>query len=369
MAASLSAEDVSRLLSDPSPDVRADLADKVATGLAGNGLTTGELRLAQDIVRILARDVEIQVRATISQGLRHSPHLPADVARRLAEDVEEVALPILADSLGLTDDDLVNLVRQGSAARHETIASRPNLGETVSHAIIVHAGEPAVARLMQNNSARIAEASFAEAVERFSDSDQVKEAMVRRDALPAAIAERLVTMVSRELQRHLVRVHNLTPATASDIVLTSREHAVLHLSHGASDEELRQMVTQMHLTGRLTSSLILRALCTGDIAFFEAAMAARGDIPLENAQVLIHDPSHRGLKALYRKAVMPAGLYPTVEAAIETVDSAEFDGAPRDLERFRARVIARVLTQVEDVDPMDTDYLVNKLADVLVHAD
>lgn len=369
MAAPLSAEDVSRLLSDPSPDVRANLADKVANGLAGNGLTTGELRLAQDIVRILARDVEAQVRATVSHGLRHSPHLPPDVARRLAEDIEEVALPVLADSLELTDEDLVHLVRDGSAVKHETIASRPNLGETVSHAIITHAAEPAVARLMQNNSARIAEVSFAEAVERFADSERVKEAMVRRDVLPAAIAERLVTIVSRELQRHLVRAHNLTPATASDIVLSSREHAVLHLSHGATDEELRQMVTQMHVTGRLTSSLILRALCTGDIAFFEAAMAARGDVPVENAQVLIHDASHRGLRALYRKAAMPAGLYPTIEAAIETVDSEEFDGAPRDLERFRARVIAKVLTQAEDVDPVDTDYLVNKLADVLVHAD
>lgn len=369
MAATLSAEDVSRLISDPSPDIRADLADKVASGLAGNGLTAAEVRLAQDIVRLLARDIETRVRATLSRGLRHSRYLPADVARRLAEDVEEVALPVLADSLELTDDDLVRIVRDGSAAKHETIAERPNLGESVSHAIITHAGEPAVAKLMGNSTARISEASFDHAVTRFAESDSVKEAMVRRDTLPPSVAERLVAMVSRALQTHLVKTHKLTPATAADIVLTSREHAVLHLSHGASDEELRQMVTQMHLSGRLTSSLILRAMCTGDIAFFEAAMAVRADVPLENAQILIHEPGRKGLAALYRKAAMPDSLYPTVLAAIETVDESAFDGAPRDLERFRSRVIARILTRVEDVDQADTDYLVAKLADVLVHAD
>ena len=157
-------------------------------------------------------------------------------------------------------------------------------------------------------------------------------------------------MVSKALQAHLVKAHDLAPATAADIVLTSREHAIIRLSLGASDDDLRQMVSQMQRNDRLTPSLILRALCTGDIAFFEAAMAARSDIPLENAQILIHEPSRRGLAALYRKAAMPEGLYGAVKAAVDVVDELEFDGEERDLERFRARVITRVLTLVETVD-------------------
>jgi len=45
-----------------------------------------------------------------------------------------------------------------------------------------------------------------------------------------------------------------------------------------------------------------------------------------------------------------------------------FDGNPRDLERFRGRVISRVLTCVSCLDPDDADYLLDKLGDVLVHA-
>jgi uncharacterized protein (DUF2336 family) len=368
MAAALSSADVARLMAEPSPDVRAELAGKVAADLSANGLTPTEVRLAQDIVRALARDVEEAVRASLSRALRHSPNLPRDVARKLANDVEFVALPMLADSLVLTDEDLIEIVRAGSSLKQEAVASRPNLTTTVSDALITHAEEPAVVVLMANKTASIAEDSLHRAVTRFADSDNVKQAMVLRESLPITVAERMVTMVSRALQSHLVKTHDLAPATAANIVLTSREHAIIRLSTGASDDELRHLISQMHRNGRLTPSLILRALCTGDIAFFEAAMAVRSDIPVENAQILIHERGRRGLTAVYRKAGMPDALFGAVRAAVDVVDELKFDGEPHDLERFRARVISRVLTLVETVDPADADYLVDKLGDVLVHA-
>jgi uncharacterized protein (DUF2336 family) len=355
-------------MSEPSPDLRAELAEKVAADLSANGLTPAEVKLAQDIVRVLARDVEEKVRASLSRALRHSPNLPRDVARKLAEDIEFVSLPMLADSLVLTDQDLIEIVRLGSSIKQEAIASRPNLAETVSDALVTHGEEPAVVVLMANNSAKIAEATFHRAATRFANSDNVKEAMVLRETLPITVAERMVTMVSKALQAHLVKAHALAPATAANIVMTSREHAIIRLSLGASDEELRHMVAQMHRNGRLTPSLVLRALCTGDIAFFEAAMAAKSDVPLDNAQILIHEPSRRGLKALYRKAAMPEALFLAIQAAVDVVDELQFDGEPRDLERFRERVISRVLTLVETVDAADADYLLEKLGDVLVHA-
>ena len=368
MAASLSSYDVARLMAEPSADVRADLAGKVAADLSGQPLTQAEVKLGQEIVRILARDVEESVRASLSRGLRHSSNLPRDVARKLAEDVEFVSLPMLADSLVLTDEDLIDIVRNGSSLKQEAIASRPNLTETVTAELIDHAEEPAVTVLMGNNSAAIAEDKFNHALTRFASSTRVKEAMVLREKLPITVAERLVTVVSKALQAHLVKAHDLPAATAADVVMKSRENEIIRLSLGASEFDLRQMVAQMHRNGRLTPSLLLRALCTGDIGFFEAAMAAKSDVPLENAQILIHERSRRGLWALYRKAAMPEALYSAVQAAVEVVDETQFDGEARDLERFRSQVISRVLTQVESVDPADADYLVGKLGDVLVHA-
>ncbi len=367
MPMSLTPADVTRLLAEPSPDLRVELADEIAVTLAGPGLTLGEVTIAQDIVRLLARDVADKVRVALSRGLRHARHLPHDVARKLADDIDSVALPLLAESLVLTDDDLLALVRHGSSHKQETIAGRPNLSEIVSDGIITHAAAPAVVVLMGNDTARIAEASLNRAVSRFAENDWVKQAMVLRHRLPVTVSERLVTLVSKEFQEHLVQMHALSPKAAADVILRCREQEILHLSAGSSDHELRRMVSQMHHNGRLTPTLMLRALCTGDIAFFEAAMAVKGDVPIANAQTLIHEPSRRGLAALYRKAVMPDALFDAVRAAIDVVDETGFDGNARDLERFRARVISRVLTMTGSVESADADYLIEQLGEILAH--
>lgn len=366
MSVALTFQDVARLLAEPSAEMRAELATRVGNSLVDATLAPNEITLAHEIVRILARDVEGQVRASLSYSLRHARFLPRDVAMKLADDIELVALPMLADSLALSDDDLIEIIRHGSARKQETIAGRPGLREAVCDALIVHAAEPAIVILLDNRSAAIAELSLDRAITRFAGSDRVKRAMVHREALPITVAERLVALVSQELREHLVRTHALSAQAASDIVTTAREHAISRMSAGASDDALRRMVTQMQHNGRLTATLMLRALCTGDIGFFEAALAVKGDVPLDNAQLLIHERSGQGFAALYGKAALPPALFTAMRAAINVVDETGFDGNPRDLERFRERVICRVLTSVSALDPADADYLLDRLGDVLV---
>ena len=100
MASSLTQADVARLLAEPSPAVRAEVADKLAREIDSPALTAAELGLAQDVVRLMAKDVELAVRQALSHSLRHAKHLPRDVALRLARDVEAVSLPILAELAG-----------------------------------------------------------------------------------------------------------------------------------------------------------------------------------------------------------------------------------------------------------------------------
>ena len=177
----------------------------------------------------------------------------------------------------------------------------------VSDALITHAEAPGVSILMGNETARIAEHSLARAVDPLR---RRRPGEGGDGATPYAAAGGSGTAGAHgfaTLQTHLVKHHALPPAVAADIVLASREREIMHLSLGATDAALRQMVTQMHCNGRLTPDLILRALCTGDIAFFETAIAVRGDVPVSNAQILIHDPSRRGLAALYREGGDAAG--------------------------------------------------------------
>ena len=65
--------------------------------------------------------------------------------------------------------------------------------------------------------------------------------------------------------------------------------------------------------------------------------------------------------SLCDKAGVPPHLLPLVHAAVEITQGTGLDGGERDLERYRARVISRVLTQCEELDAEDLDYLVDRM--------
>lgn len=369
MTSTLSHADVARLLAEPSVEVRAELAVKMAGEIDSTRLTPDELVIAQDIARIMAQDVAETVRRALAESLRRAVHLPRDVAMRLARDVEAVALPILSESPALAEADLIEILRQAEPARQQAIASRSDVTEPIADALITGADESAVVALLRNKAARIAEPSLHRAVDRFAGSEAVKTGLVRRASLPVTVAERLVVLVSEELRGYLLSHHDLPPAVAADLVLQSRERAIIGLSLRASRHELETLVRQMQRHQRLTPSLILRALCMGDLAFFETALAVRANVPAENAQILVHDAGGNGLASLYRTAGLPESLLPVFRVAVDAVNSTALDGGERDFERYRARVIARILSQCEDFAPDDLDYLVSKLGDMLTAAE
>jgi uncharacterized protein (DUF2336 family) len=168
MASLLTQADVARLLAEPSAAVRAAIADKLAREIDSPVLGEAELGIAHDILRIMAKDVESTVRSALSASLRAARRLPHDVAMRLANDVEAVALPILAESPVLTEGDLVELVGSGSSPKQEAIARRTDVSEAVSDAVTRQGSEEAVAVLLANAKARVTEASLGIAVDRFA---------------------------------------------------------------------------------------------------------------------------------------------------------------------------------------------------------
>ena len=368
MSSTLTPADVTKLLSEPSAAVRAELASKMAIEIENPALNETEAALAQDIIRIMAKDVEVSVRQSLAENLRNAVNLPHDIALKLANDIESVALPILQHSNVLTDTDLIAIVRSGAPAKQETVAGRVGISESVSEVLVTTGGEKAVARLMDNVTARISETSMNMAIDRFADNEAFKEKIVKRPTLPAAVTERLVTMVADNMRDYLVAHHQVSPSVAADIVLHSRERTIVGLTGKSSTEELEKMIAQMHASGRLTPTLVMRALCMGDISFFEMAIATMANVPVVNARILIHDAGSLGLKSLYDRAGMPAELLNAVRIAIDVVHETEMDGGEGDRERYRARVIERILTKYEGLGQEDIDYLLNKLGDIVAPA-
>ena len=366
MTAQLTKADVSRLLANPSGMARAEAAAKIARQFDQQIYSPKEKKLAEEIIRMMAKDAEQRVREALANHLKECDELPRDIALALAKDVSAVALPLLQFSSVLTDPDLIEIVRSQDPDKQVAIAGRKSVSASVSHTLGQHGGEAAVARLVTNTGAQIEEGTLQTVLDRFPGSDTIAEGIVHRPALPATVAERLVSLVSDAMQDYLVTHHELSPTVATDLVLQGRERATIGLlAPDADDAEAERLVRRLQINGRLTPSLVLRALCMGDVTFFEAAIAVLANVPITNARILIHDKGALGFKALYEKANLSESLFDAFRCAVEVIHETEFDGGPADRDRYRRRVMERILTQFEHLGSIgrdNLDYLVDKLA-------
>ena len=373
----LTQEDVAKLLSDPSPDTRAETAAKIADGFKAGDLSDAERQLAEEIFRVMVKDAEVRVREALAQNLKESPDIPHDVAVILAQDVELVALPVLQFSDVLTDDDLIAIISSQSPEKQVAIAKRSTVSENVSDALVETGNEDAVISLVSNEGAEISERSLIKVVDNLGDSEGVQGAMVNRAKLPVTVSERLVTVVSEKFAADLIGRNDLPDNAITDLILHTRERAVISLSTDSEAGDVDQLVKQLHDNGRLTPSIILRGLCMGDMIFFAAGIAELAGVSLMNAQQLIHDSGSLGLRTLCRKADIPLPQLVAVRAAIDVSRELEYDGREHDRERYSRRMIERIMTQYDDLgvefESDDLNYLLTKMSqlpsDIIEDAD
>lgn len=360
----LSSADVAKLLQDPNSENRATAAEKVAGTFSGDSLSDAERAIAEDIFRAMVKDAAVRVREALSDSLKDNPMVPHDVATALAKDVESVAMPMIESSSVLTDEDLVEIVSTRSVDMQKAVAGRATVSERVADALVDTEDEDVVAALVGNAGARMNEGTFDRVLDQFGDSEKVNAPMARREDLPVGVSERLVTLVSEQLRDHIMTNHEISPTTAADLLLESREKATVSLVEGGNQRTVQELVDQLAANGRLTPTLMLRALCMGDTTFFEVALAKKADIPVLNAYKLVHDGGDLGLKRLFEATDMPPQFLAMARAALDvSSEMVETGGDDRDM--YKKLMIERVLTQVEDeIDTENLDYLIGKLGSV-----
>lgn len=360
----LTADDVTKLLTDPSAEARAETAAKIAADFGVETLTDSERQLAESIFRLMVKDAEVRVREALAQNLKENPPVPYDVAMNLAVDVDSVALPVLRFSEVLSDEDLIEIVRSQDPSKQVAIAERATVSEEVSDALVETENEAVVTSLVSNVGAEISERSLQKVVEDMGAIETIQGTMVHRSSLPVTVAERLVTMVSENLKEELAQRHELDAGLATDLILQSRERATITLSAESDEDQLDRLIQQLHEHERLTPSIILRALCMGDLSFFEAAVARA----VAKARILIHDSGDLGLRAVFEKARLPDSHFPAARAAIDVARETEYDGGECDRERYSRRMIERILTQYGDLgvdfDTDDLEYLLTKMGEL-----
>lgn len=272
----------------------------VATVYQSGELSQEEREIANAIINAVLPEAELDYRRRLAETLKNAPGLDRGIARRLAEDVMDVARPILAECLALTDEDLVAVIEHRGVEHARVVATRPILSAAVSTALIKTDDETVVLRVAANENAAIPTQAYHRMLDRFAENANVTDAVAQRRALPVAVAERMTTIVTGRVLERLIDKYNLEPARVSALIEHGRENILLtSFAPGQRAEEMRALIDALHENGLLSSTLILRAFCLGNFAFVLPALSLRAEIQVSNVRALLGDEGGRGPQQLF----------------------------------------------------------------------
>lgn len=345
----LSEEDVKRLLTEPSENVRNDVAAKVAKGFNARAFDAEETNIAEDIFRLLSRDKAVGVRKTLAATLKDNLELPRDVALTLARDVADVAVPILEYSYVLTEDDLIEIVcKTGESVKLLAVARRQSISKDLSHALLDHKNVDVADTLFRNGGASIAEDDIRATLEYADRNEVLLEGLVHRGGLSLALVERMFGMVPAELKHELSRKYKLRYISTEPMTDTAKEWAELSKVRVADKTvDMKRLVDQLYKKNKLTYVTAIRSLCRGDLRFFELIMAKLANIPVTNARILMLDRGALGFRSLYRACKMPLGMFEAVKTLLDVVLE-ETDYGRLQRADIRQRLVERIISDGYD---------------------
>lgn len=362
MRSRLTEADVRALVKAPTERERAAAAEKICLTVDRAVLSPEERIHAEAILRLMAEDAVVHVRRALAVTLRSSSKLPREIARALAKDVEAVALPVLEYSPSLSDQDLIELLAAAPFAKQMAIAARETLSSAVTDVLARRGAPEVVKRALANEGADFAEEGLVAVLSRFGGNETITGQMALRNKLPTRIAEKLIALVSGEMFDHLINHHELPAQVAIDLAAGARERATLDLVEQAGrQQDLASFAHQLNVHGRLTPSFIMRAVCLGQIAFIEYALAELARVPHQRAWLLVHDSGPLGLRTLFDRAGLPVRLFAPFRAAIELHHQLQQEGMTDNSLTFRQRMVERALTLFQSIPKDDLDYLLDKL--------
>jgi uncharacterized protein (DUF2336 family) len=326
---------------------RAEATRSLARAWLVSDLSAEDRAAAEGALLMLLDDPSPLVRQAMAEVFARSTEAPAAIVQALSLDQPSVALPVLEHSPLLIDADLVDIVATGNGEMQCAIARRIGLPSSVCAAIAEVGSAAAALELIENAYAELAPFSWDRIVERHGHLAAIRESMLLLDDLPAATRAALVTKLSETLAQFVVARNWLSADRAGRIAAEARDRSTMNIAARSRGEDLCGLVQHLRVTGQLTAGLILRALLSGNLDLFEAALAELAELPLPRVSALLHDRSRASLNALLRRAELPESTFAAFQIALEVCHENGFVDTLGGAARLRRRMVERVLTHCE----------------------
>ncbi|PPR62645.1 MAG: hypothetical protein CFH10_00761 [Alphaproteobacteria bacterium MarineAlpha4_Bin2] len=318
------------LASDPDDGVRKELAHKLGRLLPDISSNQQDKlsKMALDILDILARDQITEVRAIVSDEIKHAGNVPKNVVKRLAMDADTtVFAPVLEYSPLLSDRDLLEIValgiESGAMGPLASIACREELTEEVVDAIIETGEMNAVPELLKNKSANISENTIDLIAVEAEGREEWHTPLVDRGNLPVHTVKRIASFVSAALFERLIENNDVREEDVDEMRMEVRKRIESDELLGLEDEKARssaiERAKKLFKEGNLNEKAISEAVDASDIHFMRSAISHMADLPSEVVAKMLSSGSGKAVASLCWKAGMSMRMAVILQRKISKV--------------------------------------------------
>jgi uncharacterized protein (DUF2336 family) len=307
---------LARLAANPQGTSREEIYLAVASlyRTQGSGLNEREHTLMREILRRLAKDVEMAIRIHLAERLADDPNAPHDLILLLADDKIEVARPVLLRSPLLTDEDMLRLMAECSIAHQEAVASRPRIGEPVSEALAKSEHESVLVALVRNATARFSNGVYDALIEKSRAVTSLQEPLAQRPDLPPQLAIRMCEFVSDTVRTYVSQNYSVDGDrlnTAIDQAETAVESEPPQPKSPPA-ASAQKLIDKLAASGQLKAGFLLRVLHQGQTDLFDLALARLVDLPLVELRSKFYQGGPKAVALACRGVGIDRCVFPTV---------------------------------------------------------
>jgi uncharacterized protein (DUF2336 family) len=280
------------------------------------------------VLQSIASQTAQGAREELARRFADSPEAPRGLILKLAQDAIEVAAPILSRSGVLSEDDLVTIVHETGQQHIRAIAERASVPERLSHAIVERGDDHTVARLVENDGARLTRETFETVTQRAENSPVLQKPLVERGDTPVDLLNDLTMVVESTLRAKIMdRFDALEPGVLEAALAASRQRLKSRMAEDKDIAEAEKAVARARMRKELNGSLLVRFLREKKPTHFCVGFAEMAGVDYDAARRALDHESPDGLALICKAAGIEKALFVTIAVLRSGASEGAFNDA------------------------------------------
>ncbi len=292
-------DELEHVLAAGSSDRRTEILRRVTDLFLGNAANfkDEQVGLFDDVLAHLVKQVETKALAELGARLAPIENAPNGVIRTLARHDEiAVAGPVLAQSMQLTDNDLVEIAEAKGQGHLGAISERKRLAAAVTDILIQRGDTTVVRKLSQNQGATFSDGGYVTLAERAETDERLAENLGVRLDMPPQLLQDLVSKATETVRARLLVVVPPERQAAIQSVLASVSDKVLRKAAAPRDfSHAVALIDKMQGDGQLNELAIAGFAEASRYEELVAGLARLCAAPVELIERLMQNVRYDGI--------------------------------------------------------------------------